>query len=143
MIESKQRPRQAWTSRTTIRIATAIALGAIITGAVEVRANADPLPPNCVQQPWWYGSAGRMTVRTLCDGPIQPDGSWTRGRNFYAAGYMAAGNSYCSGGLYSSFCTYNPPHWVPEFDTGAEMYRVTPDTVLPDEPGHIGVGSAA
>lgn len=51
-------------------------------------------------------------------------------RNFYANSYYVPWR--CD--RYS--CTGD--YWVPVFDTGVETYRVTPDTVLPDEPGHIG-----
>lgn len=99
------------------------------------RAGAAPLPGNCQQQPWLYGGLfGRMTTRTICDGPIRPDGSWLRNRNFYAQTYYKPFS--CSGGTYSWSC--NGGYQVPEFDTGVEQYTVTADTVLPDEPGHIG-----
>lgn len=97
-------------------------------------AHADPLPGNCVQQPWWRGEAFRVVTRTLCDGPILADGSWMRARNFYGAAFYVPVT--CSWGSYGGSCTGG--YWRPVFDTGVERYPVTPDTVLPDEPGHIG-----
>ena len=120
---------------TNIRILYALA-GMLVATAMLLlaspRACADPLPPNCVQQYWLYGLRG--TTRTLCDGPIRADGSWERRRNFYAdTRYVPVTCSWtrwgggCSGG-----------YTLPVFDTGIESYIVTPATVLPDEPGHIG-----
>lgn len=100
----------------------------------SVPAHAVPLPPNCVQQPWWRGEALRFVVRTLCDGPIRADSSWMRSRNFYGAAYYVPVT--CSWGYYGGSCTGG--YWRPEFDSGVETYPVTDSTVLPDEPGHIG-----
>ena len=104
----------------------AIIIGCQIGTAI---AKADP-EPGCVQQYWLYGGLfGRGTTRTICDGPIQADGSWRRGRNFYDGERYVP--SYCS--RYS--CTGG--YWLNEFDK-TDFYTVTPETVLPDEPGHIG-----
>lgn len=83
----------------------------------------------CVEQYWLYGGLfGRGTTRTICDKPIEADGSWMRYRNFYdGERYIPA---YCS--RYSCRGGY----WLNEFDK-TDVYRVTPDTILPDEPGHI------
>ncbi len=98
-------------------------------------AHAVPVvPPNCVEQFWMFGL--RATTRRICDGPIRPDGSWHRCRLFYAPGYLIPAHSDCYGGMFSRYCTYSPPRQVPEFNQ-SECYEVTPDTVLPDEPGHI------
>jgi hypothetical protein len=112
-------------------------LAAVIIGAsIGFSARAEALPPGCVSQPWWRGEALRQTVRIICDGPRQPDGSWMRAREFWAPGYMASATSYCSGGIYYSSCTYNPPYWVPVFDI-LDTYPVTDGTVLGDEPGYV------
>lgn len=119
-----------------MRIKAALLAGlaaAPVTAALLLAPAAHADTPGCVQQPWWYGSALRQTTRTICDGPIQADGSWTRARNFYSASYWVPytctwnrWGGYCSGG-----------YWMPVFNTGVETYAVTPDTILPDEPGHI------
>ncbi len=93
------------------------------------------IPPNCQQQPW--GFLGHK-VRSICDGPIQPDGSWMRRRIVGIPGHYEYPSSSCSGGSYSSYCTFYPGGWVDEVDSDDETYPVTPDTVLPDEPGHLG-----
>lgn len=107
-------------------LAAALAVAAL---AVAPAAHADPPPPNCAQQLWWRGEAFRFVQRTICDGPIQADGSWIRARNFYGAPFyvpVTCSRYSCTGG-----------YWRPEYDSGIEKYPVTPDTVLPDEPGHL------
>lgn len=123
------------TAPRTIWFLACLTVGALLAAlwVATPTALGQPLPPGCVQQPWWYGSAGRMTTRTICDGPIQADGSWRRGREFYAPDYVAPGYSSC----YAYGCTFYPPRYVPVFDA-VESYIVTPATVLPDEPGHVG-----
>lgn len=113
-------------------LCASVIVAAFTVGAGPARA--DTLPSNCIQQPWLYGGLiGRWTTRTICDGPIQADGSWQRGREFYApAGYVPA---RCSWGYYVGGCTGG--YWLPVFDN-VDHYPVTADTVLPDEPGHLG-----
>lgn len=111
-------------------VGLAVAVGLGLTAPV-----ASATPENCVEQFWRYGL--RSATRIICDSPITADGSWTRGRGFFAPAYTTDGYSVC----YSEvFCTYTPPRVVAELDV-RDYYRVTPETVLPDEPGHVG-GSA-
>jgi hypothetical protein len=112
-------------------IAAAIA---VIPLAAAGSAHAD-LPGGCQQVPW--GFLGTQ-VRQLCDGPIQPDGSWVRHRVEGYPAHYAYPTTDCSGGYYYSSCTYYPGGYVAERDTDNETYVVTPETVLPDEPGHLG-----
>jgi hypothetical protein len=44
----------------------------------------------------------------------------------------------CSGGRYYSSCTTYGGDFVPFTINDQQTYPVTPDTVLPDEPGHLG-----
>jgi len=118
-------------------IGKALIVGVLAAASLVFAAPAHAIDPNCAQQPWWYGSALRMTVRTLCDGPIRADGSWMRARNFYADAYYVPYS--CSWGPYYGSC--NGGYWMPVFDTGVDVYPVPPDTVLPDEPGHLGPDS--
>lgn len=121
-----------------------VALSALIAASIVAalfcvgqlaQAKADPPPPNCAQQYWLYGGLfGRGTTRTICDGPVQADGSWERRRNFYDDERYVP--MTCSWGRYGGSC--NGGYWLKEFDTGVETYIVTPETVLPDEPGHLG-----
>jgi len=120
-----------------MRTVTVAAIAAtLLAGGVTPVATAD-IPANCVQQFWMVGL--RAAKRTICDGPMAPDGSWQRGRGFYAPAFVADGYSVC----YSrSYCTFSPPRTVPVLDT-REYYTVTPATVLSDEPGYVGVAPVA
>lgn len=110
-----------------ITAALAAALGLAMLAPTPV---AEAIPPNCVEQLWWRGEAMRFVQRKICDGPILPDGSWQRLRRFSGPAFYVP--LTCS--IYS--CTGG--YWRPAYDTGVESYPVTPATVLPDEPGHIG-----
>ena len=112
-----------------------IAFGAFIgAGLMSIAiARGDTLPGNCVQQPWLYGGLfGRWTTRTICDGPIRPDGSWERAREFYSPEHYVPMS--CSWGTYSGSCSGG--YWLNEYDN-IDRYQVTADSVLPDEPAHI------
>ena len=113
------------------------ALAASLLGAGITAPVASALPPNCVQQFWMIGLRGGQ--RTICDGPVQADGSWLRGRSFNAPAFVADGYSVCYG---YGFCTFTMPKQVAAIDQ-LETYRVTPDTVLGDEPGYLGVTPTA
>lgn len=119
---------------TAVGIVLLVLAFTIICLAFAAKSHADPLPPNCQMQPWWRGEAMRMTQRIICDGPIQPDGSWIRKRDFYAPSYYRPVT--CNWGYYGGSCYGG--YWVDEYDSGIEQYEVRPDNVLPDEPGHIG-----
>jgi hypothetical protein len=111
--------------------AAAILIGACI--GLSARANATE--PNCQSVPWGFlGSQERL----ICDDPIQPDGSWMRHRIVGHGSYWTNPSSSCSGGYYYSHCSYDPGGFVPEYHQSDEWYPVRPDTVLPDEPGHLG-----
>lgn len=118
------------------RVAGALLVCATTAGIFTPTAHAD-YNPGCTSQFWMVGL--RATTRTICDGPIQADGTWMRTRTFYAPAHTAAGWSSCYGGLYYSNCFYTPPRQVPEF-TETATYPVTATTVLADEPNHIGEG---
>jgi hypothetical protein len=111
----------------SVSIGAALALAS----SVDVPVAAADIPSNCVQQFWMVGL--RSATRTICDGPIQPDGSWLRARSFYAPAYIAPGYSTCYG---YGFCTFYPAREIAEYKV-SEEYPVTGGTVLPDEPPHI------
>lgn len=115
-------------------LTTAIAAAAA-AGIIALAPAASALPANCQSQPW--GFLGSQT-RQLCDGPLRGDGSWWRHRVEGWPAHYANASSSCYGGSSYSSCTYYPGGFVPEQDTDDETYLVTPATVLPDEPGHIG-----
>jgi hypothetical protein len=110
-------------------LAAAIATGLAMAGP----ANAQP---GCQTSPW--GFLGLTKQRLICDGPILPDGSWWRHRVIGRPGYWARPSRSCTYGDYSSYCTYDDGGWVPERDDDDETYLVRPETLLPDEPGHLG-----
>lgn len=115
---------------------TAIAAtGVLWATALVTSPDAAAIPSNCVSQPWGFLAS---QVRALCDGPIRPDGSWMRHRVIGVPAHHEYPHTSCSGGTYYSNCTYYPGGDIPEYDSDDEIYVVTPDTVLPDEPGHIG-----
>jgi hypothetical protein len=122
---------------------TILAAGITVAAALSLAptAGASPVPgqPNCDRVPW--GFLGYQ-VRAICDGPIQPDGSWERARVTAIPAHYSPATSSCSGGGYSTYCTYYPGGYVDTQILDNETYIVTPETVLPDEPGHLGGGAA-
>jgi hypothetical protein len=119
-----------------MRKAIASTLAGVAIGAgFGLAPSAQALPPGCQQVPW--GFLGTQ-VRQICDGPVLPDGSWMRHRVEGYPEHYAYPSSSCSSGSYSSYCTYYPGGDVAERDTDNETYPVRVDTVLPDEPGHLG-----
>jgi hypothetical protein len=120
-----------------MKIMASALIGAAIAAATigAAPAKAAPIPPNCESHPW--GFLGLTKVRMICDGPIQPDGSWMRHRVIGVPAHYENPSSSCSGGQYYSNCTFYPGGWVAEQDSDNETYPVRPDTVLPDEPRHM------
>ncbi len=100
------------------------------------QAQATPITPNCQVAPW--GFLGLTQKRAICDGPIQPDGSWVRHRIQYIPAHYVHPSSSCSGDRYSTYCTYYVGGYVDDDTKDDETYPVTPDTIVPGEPGHLG-----
>lgn len=90
-------------------------------------AKADP---GCQTALWGFLGSQR---RAICDGPLRPDGSWLRARVIFTPAHNIP--VFCSG---SYFISCSGGGWVDTTITDQESYPVTPDTVLPDEPGHLG-----
>jgi hypothetical protein len=101
-------------------LAPAIAGAALITAAP---AYAEYI---CMTDRAFYGL--RRVDRTICDGPIQPDGSWERGRSFNAP---ADYNVWYT----PSFGFEGAP--IPELDK-REIYQVFPNAIPFGEPSHLG-----
>ena len=122
-------------------IAGALLATAITATAVGLAAtsHADPAPGGppgaiCKTDPWGFLGSQR---RTLCDGPISTDGSWMRERTIWVPAHQTMYS--CYGGSdrsYSRTCTGG--YWINERLVSNETYPVRPETVLPDEPGHLG-----
>ena len=109
-----------------IKIALTVSAIAVIGVGAAPPATADPMPPNCVNDPIGIFKAKQ---RLICDTPLRPDGSWSRERVFWIPAHQVPFTSYsssCSGGYFVDLSV--------ESD---ETYVVTPDTVLGDEPGHL------
>lgn len=119
-----------------MRRATA-ALAALmwLAGCGAPSAGADA--PSCTSQFWMVGL--KSTTRTICDGPLAADGSWMRSRAFTAPAFTADGYSVCYS---AAFCTFTLPREVAAYNV-SDTYRVTPETVLPDEPPYLGIGGLA
>lgn len=111
-------------------------LALILFGGWLVAPFAIPAPAhadagiNCTNQFWLMLGAN---TRTICDGPIRPDGSWMRAREFWTPAHYVRGSGYCS--RYS--CSYSEGYYQERTSKGIEVYPVTADSVLPDEPGHL------
>jgi len=112
----------------TTGVAAAVvgAAAALLTAPVAV---ADYYP-GCVEDPAMFGL--RPAQRSICDGPINPDGCWQRARNFAAP---ADYNVWYT----PTFGFEGAP--IPELMTPSEVYRVCPNTVPFGEPGHVPEGS--
>ena len=109
-------------------------LAALFAGLVwAVDAKADT--PTCVEQFWMVGL--RATTRTICDGPLNPDGTWMRTRAFTAPAFIADGYSVCYSAV---FCTFTAPREVAAYKD-SDTYPVTATTVLPDEPTYLGAAT--
>lgn len=124
------RPRSARRVRAWLLLAAfgfLVAAGALTAG----RAHADP-DPRCQQIPWGFLWTQR---RVICDGPIQMDGHWERGRVIYTPAHQVPMTCY---GSYVVTCYGG--YWVDKVINDATQYPVTNDTVLPDEPAHLGGG---
>ncbi|QJD50375.1 hypothetical protein I5H01_gp032 [Mycobacterium phage MarkPhew] len=100
-------------------------------------SHADGYDPGCNDVRWGFLGSSR---RLICDGPVQPDGSWMRSREFYIPAHQVPLRTTCSGS-YSVTCTTTGGYFKDEVSDGIEVYRVTPETVLADEPGHLAEGA--
>jgi hypothetical protein len=92
---------------------------------------------NCKTEGWGFLGAQR---RTLCDGPINSDGSWSRERTFWVPAHEVSSLCTSYGGSSSSsirYSTCSGGYFVPQHVVSTEIYSVRPDTVLSDEPGHL------
>jgi hypothetical protein len=103
--------------------------------AAESCAKADPGAPDCETIPW--GFLGSQ-ARTICDGPVLNDGSWQRARVIWVPAHQVP--LICTHSSYSSYCSGG--YFVDAKVVDTDRYPVNPNTVLPDEPGHLPIGAA-
>lgn len=112
---------------------TAALTMALISGAPPTLADDDPFT-GCESVPIFGLSP---SIRKICDGPIHPDGTWLRSRNFIHPTFI---RSTCGG---ISYADGQCPPWNNQRDSvpasmGAwEFFYITVDTVPPGEPGHL------
>jgi hypothetical protein len=118
--------------------AATVGLAAPAQADVEQRLTSDRYPtsndPGCESIPFL---GLNPYIRSICDDPIRPDGSWLRYRALWHPRYV---HSTCFGVLYEGGC----PSWakdsrdVIEASRNIDIYVVAPDTIPPGEPGHLG-----
>jgi hypothetical protein len=119
------------------------AVGLAATGHADEGAPSPDLAgavhagPACKTEPFGFLGSQR---RTLCDGPISSDGSWSRERTIWAPAHYSMPICTSTGGSrsYSSYGSCYGGYMVNERLISNETYPVRTDTVLPDEPGHLG-----
>lgn len=112
----------------------AAAVGAAIAASIghAPTAHADD---NCQVDLWGFLFSQR---RTICDGPVFADGSWNRLRIVWIPAHQVPLSCSTYGGSYSSHTTCSGGYFQPYTELDNEIYPVTPETVLQDEPGHLG-----
>jgi hypothetical protein len=117
---------------------------AVGVAAVSHADDSAPMPdlagvhtgPTCKTEPFGFLGSQR---RTLCDGPIAKDGSWSRERTIWVpAHYSMPICTSHSGRSFSSYSDCYGGGMVNERLISNETYPVRPETVLSDEPGHLG-----
>jgi hypothetical protein len=126
-------------------LATAITATAVGLAATSHADDGAPAPnfgspahagANCKTEPWGFLGSQR---RTLCDDSISSDGSWSRERTIWVPAHYDMPICISSGGRsYSSYTNCSGGYFVNERLVSNDVYPVRPDTVLPDEPGHLG-----
>lgn len=121
--------------RTAVKLILAGLVGGTIAGAAIALAAPSSADPGCETIPWGFLGSQR---RDICDGPLRPDGSWMRARVIRTPAHQTQTSCYgfSAGSLYNMSCS--PSQFVPEQINDRQLYPVTPDTVLPDEPGYLG-----
>ena len=114
----------------------------IIAGlaALAVAGLAPVAPANaayaygCERVDWGFLFSG---YRTICDGPMRPDGSWERTRREWTPGGYIPYRVYC--GSYS--CRSSGGYYREESTQRLETYIVFDYNVLPNEPGWLPPGT--
>jgi hypothetical protein len=115
------------------RLITAGLAALAVAGLAPVAPANAAYDYGCERVDWGFLFSG---YRTICDGPMRPDGSWERTRREWTpAGYMPVscyGRYYisCSGGYYYDESTQR-----------LDTYIVFDHNVLPNEPGWLPPGT--
>jgi hypothetical protein len=121
-------------------LATAIAATAVGLAATSHADQDFGAPAHagaiCKTESWGFLGSQR---RTLCDGPISADGSWSRERTIWAPAHQTPRScTYSTDRSYSGTSNCSGGYFIPERLISNETYPVRPETVLHDEPGHLG-----
>ncbi|WXX09746.1 hypothetical protein [Mycobacterium phage MS619] len=120
-----------------MKITFALAALTVAATIAAPTANADDdYDVGCAFDRW--GFLGSQ-VRTICDGPKRPDGSWHRGRIIDIPAHVNPARTTCSG-TYSVTCTSYDKEYVDRREIEKVFYDVTDDTVPPGEPGWLAEG---
>ncbi|UJD20966.1 hypothetical protein SEA_HARRYHOUDINI_38 [Mycobacterium phage HarryHoudini] len=122
-----------------MKITFALAALTVAASIAAPTANADEYDTGCEHIRW--GFLGSQ-VRTVCDGPRRPDGSWQRGRLISIPSHTLPARSTCSVGSYSSTCTYREAQDVDMRVIEKVFYDVTDETIPPGEPGWLPEGTS-
>ncbi|QGJ88986.1 hypothetical protein SEA_QUEENB2_36 [Mycobacterium phage QueenB2] len=121
-----------------MKITSTIAALAVAATIAAPTANADEYDTGCEHIRW--GFLGSQ-VRTICDGPRRPDGSWQRGRLIAVPSHTLPARSTCSG-TYSVTCTYREKQEVDMRIIEKVFYDVTDATIPEGEPGWLSEGTS-
>jgi hypothetical protein len=105
--------------------------------AAAPTAEADDYDSGCEYIRW--GFLGSQ-MRTICDGPRRPDGSWQRGRLISIPSHTLPARSTCSG-TYSVTCTYREKQEVDMKIIEKVFYDLTDGTIPEGEPGWLPPGT--
>lgn len=120
----------------TAALAAASALA--MAGFLAAPASAAPPPPGCARIPIL---GLNPQIMKICDEPMNPDGSWVRGRQFTQPQFVG---STCDPAYEyrNSNGTWLCPSWAADrtaaWEGPVDTYVLTADTVPPGEPGYIG-----
>jgi hypothetical protein len=118
--------------RTMAGVLLGIAITTTAVGFAAAPAHADA---GCKIERW--GFLGSQ-LRTLCDGPVSSDGSWSRHRIIVVPAHYSTPICTSGGGSYSSYTHCSGGYLIRERLVSDDTYPVRPETVLHDEPGHLG-----
>lgn len=114
---------------------TKLIAGAAVVSAIALAPPAQAYPDVGCESIRW-GFLGSQ-VRTICDGPQQPDGGWMRARVVWTPAHYVPLRCYSS--AYSGSCTGD--YYVDESVQAKETYLVFPYNVLQGEPGWLPPGT--
>jgi hypothetical protein len=99
---------------------SAIAVIAVIGVGAASPATADPMPPNCVNDPI---GIFKVKQRLICDMQTRPDGSWSRERVFWLPAHQVPSTTTCSG-EYSVTCSTYDGYWADDTIVDDQTYVV-------------------